>query len=40
MADEDQGAMIEAGCQFIPGGVREQSGRFVGEAVLKLGGAS
>jgi type II secretory pathway component PulL len=39
-ADEVQRAMTEAGGQFIPGGVREQSGRFVGEAVLKLGGAS
>ncbi len=39
-ADEVQQAMTAAGGQFVPGGVREQSGRFVGEAVLKLGGPS
>ncbi len=38
-ADEVRDAMEAAGGEFIPGGVREQSGRFVGEAVLKLGGS-
>ena len=33
-------AMQEAGGDFTPGGVREQSGRFVGEAVLRIAGAS
>lgn len=33
-------AMEEAGGDFTPGGVREQSGRFVGEAVLRIAGAS
>lgn len=40
-ADEVKRAMENAGGTYIPGGVREQGGRFVGEAVLKLqGGAS
>ncbi len=33
-------AMEAAGGNFTPGGVREQSGRFVGEAVLKAAGSS
>ncbi len=39
-AEDVNRAMQAAGGNFIPGGVREQSGRFIGEAVLKLGGAS
>lgn len=33
-------SMRQAGGDFIPGGVREQGDEFVGEAVLKIGGAS
>ncbi|RKQ69216.1 type II secretory pathway component PulL [Litorimonas taeanensis] len=39
-AEEVSRAMQKAGGAFTPGGVREQSGRFIGEAVLKRGGAS
>jgi type II secretory pathway component PulL len=39
-AEDVSRAMQSAGGTFVPGGVREQSGRFIGEAVLKLGGAS
>jgi len=39
-AEAVQQAMQKAGGDFTPGGVREQSGRFVGEAVLKIAGAS
>lgn len=39
-AEAVQQAMLRAGGDFTPGGVREQSGRFVGEAVLKIAGAS
>lgn len=35
-AEAVQKAMKEAGGIFIPGGVREQNGRFVGEATLRL----
>lgn len=39
-ADQVKRAMDAAGGDFIPGGVREQSGRFVGEAVLRLKGGA
>lgn len=39
-ADQVKRAMNKAGGNFIPGGVREQSGRFVGEAVLKVRGGT
>jgi type II secretory pathway component PulL len=39
-ADQVKRAMEIAGGHFVPGGVREQSGRFVGEAVLKLKGGA
>lgn len=35
-AEAVQKAMKDAGGNFIPGGVREQNGRFVGEATLRL----
>jgi len=35
-ADAVKQAMEQAGGDFTPGGVREQNGRFVGEAVLKM----
>lgn len=37
-AEDVKNAMDKAGGNFIPGGVREQSGRFVGEAVLQSKG--
>ena len=39
-AEAVQKAMEEAGGVFTPGGVREQNGRFVGEAVLKIQGGA
>jgi|GEM_PF-888810 len=39
-AEAVKAAMEDAGGNFIPGGVREQSGRFVGEAVLRAAEAS
>ncbi|CAM3726376.1 type II secretion system protein GspL [Litorimonas haliclonae] len=39
-AEAVKAAMEAAGGDFTPGGVREQSGRFVGEAVLRAAGAS